>query len=349
MSVPQTPVNGSTPAGASPRPELKINEEPSAPPEPPYEPVIEPIEKPETDKPASTASMLPNEPPAPAPPAKEPLVLTGTEEPKPASVKTIPTKKPAPASVADQDGDTVMNGAPKLSEPEKPAVPVTHAGPAADPVPAPAPAPAAAPVSEPAPMPEAAKPSEPAPAEPSIGEKRKLEEQPAPASSAPLGGFAPEPVKPFAAEKASEPDSGPFEKKAKLDGALAELGGGISKPEPAAAPPKPSIFESAPAAAAPAPAATMEKPSDPIPAPKATATPAAPEPAKTEVPISAPAPTAAPVAEPSAAAPPVKAPALDATDSATKPEAAPKPKKEKKLPAVGRTQRKTRSQGPVDA
>ncbi|KAG8417396.1 hypothetical protein J3458_004904 [Metarhizium acridum] len=133
MSVPETPVNGSTPAGGTPRPELTISEDPAPPaPEPPSEPIIEPVE------------------------------MTGVEKPKPTPGTSVPDEKhtpsssdvPAPreepvqqSSVAKAPeppmNDSPASGAMDVDKPEeKQPAPVTHTGPESEPVPAPAPAPA---------------------------------------------------------------------------------------------------------------------------------------------------------------------------------------------------------------
>ena len=104
QSIPQTPMNGSTPAGGTPRPELKINEEPA--------------------------------------PAKEPrnesVFLSGAQEPVHTPKESMPTSEPVSAPAVGNALSGSLNGAPK---PAGTAAPATHTGPAAEPVPAPAPAP----------------------------------------------------------------------------------------------------------------------------------------------------------------------------------------------------------------
>ncbi|OAA35294.1 hypothetical protein NOR_08049 [Metarhizium rileyi] len=151
MSVPETPVNGSTPAGGTPRPELTIPEDPSpSAAKPPGEPDIEPV------------------------------VLTGAEEPKATPATSVPDEKESKPS---PDGGMMEIDKPE----EKQLPPVTHTGPESESVPAPAPAPVAAPVAAPLPeMPDApaittGEPPASTPAaqvnENVVGGKRKLDEE----------------------------------------------------------------------------------------------------------------------------------------------------------------------------
>ncbi|KAK2608608.1 hypothetical protein QQS21_002834 [Conoideocrella luteorostrata] len=212
MSVPETPVNGSTPAGGTPRPELKIPEDPApAPAEPTTEPVIEPVvmtgvQEPKPTSVTSAPEGTENKPPASLEPQKP------VEESKPSIFGSLPAKESVP--------EPVVNGTMDIDKPE---APVTHTGPEALSVPAPAPAPVTAPVSAPAPMPKSptpAKAPEPTTAvsdEPAAGEKRKLDEVAVPATTKPL------------TENQAAPDALPLDKKPKIDDTLAQ-----SKPAPAA-------------------------------------------------------------------------------------------------------------------
>lgn len=224
QSVPQTPVNGSTPAGGTPRPELKIHEEPA--------------------------------------PAKESLndsvFITGDEEPAPTPKASIPRSEPVSAPAIGNAATGSLNG---QSEAAKTAAPVTHTGPAAESVPAPAPAhfPITGPVSIPDPAPtvtpQSAKPAEhagplklnepapppahlgptepPKPDDPIAGEKRKFDSAVVAAT-----------VKPLTADRANPPPL-PFDKKPKVDDAPAETNGGA--PAPKAGPSRPKKDKKAPA------------------------------------------------------------------------------------------------------
>ncbi|GJN72641.1 hypothetical protein PLIIFM63780_006704 [Purpureocillium lilacinum] len=237
QSVPETPVNGATPAGGTPRPELKIAE----------------------DSPAQDSP-------------KEPVVITGINEPAPTPTASVPTSVP---SGVETPVNSLVNGgsqpapsepavAKEPSAPSEPAAPVTHTGPAAEPVPAPAPAPAPDAIAD-AVLPVNAEPSRPAepeqdippapgrpgngitPAEPgkpavpldepSVGEKRKFDDA---AASAPAPAAAPVPasegpIVPLTDDKTDLPpkpvpaqDDQPVDKRPKVDDSTAELNGGSS-------------------------------------------------------------------------------------------------------------------------
>lgn len=338
LSVPETPVNGSTPAGGTPRPELNLTEEPAPPtPEALKEPVIEPVVMTgvEEPKPSPVASVPDEKPAAPAEELKPALEQSKPvmEESKPIADPTEPASiepiaepiAEAPLSKAPElaVNDSLVNGAMDIDTPEdKPPAPVTHTGPESEPVPAPAPAPPAAPVAAPPPaIPEAppvtiersapVPPVEPerpsAPTDPIVGEKRKLEGDSVLAADA-----VPASVKPLTEDRAAPVDPLPLDKKPKLDESVVNSVGG----EPAKV-------------AAPMP--------DPISASTSTTT-------------SAPAP--APALEATESSNSASGPVSASTEASKEaPQTSPKAgnsKKEKKLPPVGKTQRKTRSQGPAD-
>ncbi|POR37732.1 Uncharacterized protein TPAR_02053 [Tolypocladium paradoxum] len=216
QSVPETPVNGSTPAGGTPRPELKIAEEPSPAKESP----------------------------------KEPAFIIGVQEPLPTTKASIPRSEPVSELTVGNAPTSSLNGETK---PAETAAPATHTGPAAEPVPAPAPAhvpitgPASIPDPAPAVAPQPAKPaehagplklnepaapaapSEPAkpvePADPIAGEKRKFD-----------SGAVAATVKPLTADRANAPPL-PSDKKPKVGNAPAETNGGA--PAPKAGPGRP--------------------------------------------------------------------------------------------------------------
>ncbi|KND89411.1 hypothetical protein TOPH_05803 [Tolypocladium ophioglossoides CBS 100239] len=215
QSVPETPVNGSTPAGGTPRPELKIPEEPAPAKESP----------------------------------KDPVFITGLQEPL-STLTAVPRSEPVSELTVGKAATSSLNGKAKAAETSAPA---THTGPAAEPVPAPAPAhmpitdPASIPDPAPAVAPQPAKPAEhagplklnepaapPAPSEPSkpaelydpiVGEKRKFD-------CAAVAATA----KPLTADRAPPPPL-PSDKRPKVDDARAETNGGA--PAPKAGPGRP--------------------------------------------------------------------------------------------------------------
>ncbi|KHN96113.1 uncharacterized protein MAM_05961 [Metarhizium album ARSEF 1941] len=288
MSVPETPVNGSTPAGGTPRPELPISEEPApSAPEPPREPAIEPVEMTGVEETTSIpATRVPDKKPAFSSEAPKPTSsgseLASAPREEPGKQQASGFKAPEPATA----GSTTTEGM-DIDEPEeKQAVPVTHTGPESEPVPAPAPAPATAPVAAPPPICGEQQPAlfHGGPNDNAVGEKRKLDN-----AVPPVGGSSATARPP--AEDSAAPDSFPPGKKPKLDENISSDGDAA---QTAALVPEPDAASAADAASDPAPADTADR----------------------------------------------------------HPQTSPKngrPKKEKKLPPVGKTARKTRSQGPADA
>ncbi|PNY23146.1 Uncharacterized protein TCAP_06905 [Tolypocladium capitatum] len=193
-SVPETPVNGSTPAGGTPRPELKIAQEPA--------------------------------------PAKESrdahVFLTEAQEPPPIPTASIPSGEPVSDIVIGNAATSSLNGETK---PAKTAAVATHTGPVAEPVPAPAPAhvPMTGPVSIPNPAPAVA----PQPANPTghAGSLKLNEPDAPPAPSEPAKPA--EPSGPMAGEKRkfdsvarANPPPLPSDKKPKVDDGSAKTNGG---------------------------------------------------------------------------------------------------------------------------
>ncbi|KAJ6445354.1 oxidoreductase [Purpureocillium lavendulum] len=276
QSVPETPVNGATPAGGTPRPELKLTD----------------------DAPAEDSP-------------KEPVVITGINEPAPTPTASIPTSVPSgvetPANSLVNGGSQPLPSEPiaplkEPSPPSAPAAPATHTGPASEPVPAPAPAPAPDAVVNPV-LPvnsEASRPVEP-------------EREIPPAPGRPGNGITPaEPGKPVV--PLDEPSVG---EKRKFDDATA-------------------------AAPAAVPAAT-EGPVVPLTDDK-TDLPPKPVPAQADQPTD----KRAKVDDDATASNSAELNGGGSSNGNTKPGPG-RPRKDKKAaPAVGRTARKTRSQGPAD-
>jgi hypothetical protein len=316
-SVPQTPANDGTPAGGTPRPELKIAEEPEKVGGSPAADTSEPLPMAGVQEPAPTPkSFLPTEDSIP-----EPIID------KPASLGTNGvTSKPAEMTGA-LPSDSITEPEPLITQP--PSEPVTE-------MPMSAPSLPKEPLA--AVIPQVA--DKPSAGEPATGDKRKLEEPPpapvpAPASlpsdtvmeDAPPLPSSDGPTLPNAVAGAT--NDGPDQKRAKPNGepATATISAPapapvneISAPPPAAPEPiaeKPTMTEAPVAPPAPAPAAVAEKP------------------APTEVLAASAAPAAAAVPAQSTNPPKVGRPR--------------KGSKESRPPVpVGRTARKTRSQGPIE-
>ncbi|KAK8920175.1 hypothetical protein H634G_02636 [Metarhizium anisopliae BRIP 53293] len=226
MSVPETPVNGSTPAGGTPRPELTISEDPApSAPEPPSEPIIEPVEVTGAEK------------PKPAPPTSAP----DEKHTSSSSDAPAPREEPVQQSSVAQAPEPPMNDSPASGamdvdkHEEKQPAPVTHTGPESEPVPAPAPAPAEIPD---APPNTTAEPNDNA-----VGEKRKLDNV-----APPVDGSS------ATAKDPAASDPLPVDKKPKLDGSAAANGQAAK----AAATSDPA--SSADPASDPAPAETAKEP-----------------------------------------------------------------------------------------
>lgn len=96
-SVPDTPVNNSTPAGGTPRPVLDISQEPIKAPEPEKVELEPAVEKPAAEKPTITSAPAPAPVPAAAPAEPEPV-----NGDKPEPVVSAPSAAPAPAPAAGQ-------------------------------------------------------------------------------------------------------------------------------------------------------------------------------------------------------------------------------------------------------
>ncbi|KAG6026705.1 hypothetical protein E4U41_001193 [Claviceps citrina] len=126
-SVPQTPLNGSTPAEGTPRPELAIAPEPvlsaAEPiPEPVIEPVIEPIVK--TGGQESTPDF------ATSTSHDEPLPLTESHEQSEA-LRSAHEPLPKTASSLPAPKETTVNESTGIGKPDmEPEAPATQAGPA---------------------------------------------------------------------------------------------------------------------------------------------------------------------------------------------------------------------------
>ncbi|KZZ98860.1 hypothetical protein AAL_02411 [Moelleriella libera RCEF 2490] len=137
MSVPETPINGTTPAGGTPRPELNIAEEP----------IPSAVES-DTNTALKSAALISNQELQATPALLAPSL--GREEAED-SVKNSPDAskpdvKQSPESRDGPESATAVSVEPSLEKvvpdsAKKPEPPVTHTGPEAESLPAPAPAP----------------------------------------------------------------------------------------------------------------------------------------------------------------------------------------------------------------
>lgn len=240
MSVPQTPLNNSAPAGATPRPELETAQDPApTADEPSSEPATQPVVM--TGVQESTPAAPETSAPKRNNDGPKPLPLTESHKsPTPSAPESCPSKEPTISKAAESAAKApIVNGTMNAGTSEtEPEVPATHA--ATGPASVPAPAPALAPTSDgasvaPPPAPTSGNstpgesesrnadfstkpPGSPGTIDPAAGEKRKLDEVAVPATPGPL-----------AEDDASAAPGGapPFHKKPKVD----ETASKASKPK----------------------------------------------------------------------------------------------------------------------